>query len=82
MMSKWDDAVTHFQDALDHNTKMGARAWLAHTRYDYGQMLRGRGDPGDYEHSCELFNLASSAAREQGMNALAERTNGALKVTS
>jgi DNA-binding CsgD family transcriptional regulator len=36
-------AEQHFERALALNREMGARTWLAHTAYEYGRFLRGRG---------------------------------------
>jgi DNA-binding SARP family transcriptional activator len=69
-MSRWDDAVRHFEDALEMNAEMGARPWLAHTRYDYGLMFRTRGEAGDRERARELLASAGALAQELGMSAL------------
>ncbi len=36
-------AEEHFERALELNREMEARTWLAHTAYEYGRFLRGRG---------------------------------------
>jgi tetratricopeptide (TPR) repeat protein len=50
-LGRWDDAVRHFEAALDANARMGARPWLARTRDDYARMLRARGRPSDIAHA-------------------------------
>jgi tetratricopeptide (TPR) repeat protein len=72
-MSRWEDAARHFEDALEMNAEMGARPWLAHTRYDYGVMLMARGERGDRRRARELLEAANAAARELGMSALTEK---------
>jgi DNA-binding NarL/FixJ family response regulator len=77
-MQRWPDAVRHFEAALEMNARQGARPWLAHTRYQYAAMLLARGVPEDRERAIALIDEALQAAREVGMNALAERA-GALR---
>ena len=36
-------AEEHFERALELNRRMGASTWLAHTAYEYGRLLLGRG---------------------------------------
>jgi class 3 adenylate cyclase/tetratricopeptide (TPR) repeat protein len=71
-LSRWEDAVRHFELALRMNAELGTRPWLAHTQYDYASMLLARADPGDRERARDLVASAEASARELGMNALAE----------
>jgi len=55
-MRRWDQAQQHFEDALETNTRMGARPWVAHTQRDYARMLIDRArsahpEPARPEHS-------------------------------
>ena len=50
---------------------MGAQTWLAHTAYEYGRMLIGRGDA--RERAMELFAEADALAERIGMPALRRR---------
>jgi tetratricopeptide (TPR) repeat protein len=72
-ISRWDEGVQHFEAALRMNAEMGARPWLAHTRYDYGRMLLERAAPGDSERAEELISASRASSRELGMSALAEK---------
>ncbi|KKK82898.1 hypothetical protein LCGC14_2798790, partial [marine sediment metagenome] len=72
-MERWEEAEEHFQDALDMNTKMGARPWVAQTQHDYASMLLARDEPGDREKALELLTQALDAAQELGMKTLVER---------
>jgi class 3 adenylate cyclase/tetratricopeptide (TPR) repeat protein len=72
-MSRWDQAVQHFEFALRMNQEMGARPWLAHTQYDYGRMLLTRAQPGDRERAHQLLAAAKMLADELGMHALTEK---------
>ena len=65
-----DKAEAHFEAALSFNLKMGARPWVARTRYHYAAMLVARGTAGDREKATELAELAHSGAESIGMKAL------------
>jgi class 3 adenylate cyclase len=81
-MERWEDAARHFEDALEMNTRMGARPWVAQTQHDYAKMLLARDGPGDpstgsgqdRERALELLTQALDTAQELGMKALVERT--------
>ena len=70
-MSRWDDAQSHFEDALAMNERMGARPWLAHTQNDYARVMFDRGGPGDRERAQELLDQALATYREIGMKTYA-----------
>jgi DNA-binding SARP family transcriptional activator/tetratricopeptide (TPR) repeat protein len=70
-MSRCDDAVQHFDDALEMNAKMGAHPWLARTQYDYARLLLARDQPGERERAHELLAAATTLADQIGMNGLA-----------
>jgi DNA-binding CsgD family transcriptional regulator len=71
-MRRWDDAVRHFESALEMNARQGARPWLAHTRHQYARMLLARGLAEDRARAAALLDQALDAARALGMNGLAE----------
>jgi DNA-binding SARP family transcriptional activator/tetratricopeptide (TPR) repeat protein len=71
-MSHWQDAATHFEQALAMNTKMGTRPWLAHTQHDYAAMLQARDGPGDPETARRLIQEALASYRELGMHSWAD----------
>ena len=66
-MSRWEEAVTHFEDALQMNTRIGARPFVALTQQEYGAMLLARGYPGDREKACDILDQALATAEELGM---------------
>jgi len=68
--SKWDDAEAHFNHAMEMNEQMGARPWLAHTRYQYARMLLRRGKEDDVTRASGLIDEAMLAAQELGMHGL------------
>jgi ABC-type branched-subunit amino acid transport system substrate-binding protein/streptogramin lyase/tetratricopeptide (TPR) repeat protein len=69
-MLRRDEAVEHFEAALEMNARIGARPWLAHTNYDYARTLIARGAEGDAERATELLDSALATCRELGMEAL------------
>jgi DNA-binding SARP family transcriptional activator len=77
-MSRWGGAARHFEDALEMNSRMAARPWLAHTQEDYARMLLGRAEPGDTEKAQELLAQAVEAYRELGMDTYAARASAAV----
>jgi tetratricopeptide (TPR) repeat protein len=70
VQSVWTDAVRHFEDAIDLNTRMKARPWLARTEHDFALMLLQRGEPDDSTRAAELLSSAETSSRELGLNAL------------
>jgi DNA-binding SARP family transcriptional activator len=62
-----DEAERHFERALEHNRRMGARPWVAHTEREYARALRSRGQPGDDELAEYHSAQALAAFRELGL---------------
>jgi hypothetical protein len=71
--SSWMVAAEHFEQALKQNSRMGARPWVTHTRYDYACMLLERDEAGDRERAEELLASAQAACESLGMTALADK---------
>ena len=67
-----DRAIDHFERALELNRRMGAKTWLAHTAYEYGRFLLGRGRA-ERARAAALLGEAASLAGEIGMAALLVR---------
>jgi DNA-binding CsgD family transcriptional regulator/tetratricopeptide (TPR) repeat protein len=67
-------AETHFERALALNRRMEARTWLAHTAFEYGRMLLGRG-PSHHHRAGQLMAEADRLAGEIGMPALRKRVH-------
>lgn len=74
-MARWDEAATHFERAIEHNVRIGARPWLAYTRHDFAAMLLQRGDPGIYELALGLAQQALDLAGGLRMARLAEQAS-------
>jgi tRNA A-37 threonylcarbamoyl transferase component Bud32/tetratricopeptide (TPR) repeat protein len=70
---RWQDADLHFTEALEMNTRMGARPCLAHTQFQYARMLLGRSAPGDAERARTLLDDTSNISRQLGMRLLETR---------
>lgn len=65
-----DEAERHFDAALEANTRLRSRAWVAHTQHEYGLMLRQRGHEGDADRAAEMLAAAAATAAELGMTSL------------
>jgi tetratricopeptide (TPR) repeat protein len=74
-MERWDEAETHFGEALDVNQRVGARPWLAHSQEDYARMLLARSKPADRNMALRLLDDACASYRELGMDAWARRAS-------
>jgi tetratricopeptide (TPR) repeat protein len=74
-MGRWQEAESHFDQALAMNARMGAKPWLAHTQFQYAHMLleRSRGGAGDIERATKLLDESESIARQLGMRSLETR---------
>lgn len=66
-LSRWEEAVTHFEDALRMNIAIGGRPFVALTQQEYGAMLLARGGRGDPEKASEILDQALATANELGM---------------
>ena len=56
-------AEEHFERAMDLNRRMGASTWLAHTAYEYGRFLLGRGPEARVRAEALLAEAAVLAER-------------------
>jgi hypothetical protein len=67
-----DDAERHLQRALDANTRLGARPFVARTEYALARLLLTRRGPGDEQRAGEILARCVAAAEQLGMAKLAE----------
>jgi tetratricopeptide (TPR) repeat protein len=72
-LKRWDDSVAHFEDALETNSRIGARPYLARSQHEYARMLIERNDPGDKEKAKTLLTEATATYRELGMPTFLEK---------
>lgn len=68
-------AEEHFERAMDLNRRMGASTWLAHTAYEYGRFLLGRGSA-SRERAEALLGEATALAEQIGMEGLLGKIRG------
>jgi tetratricopeptide (TPR) repeat protein len=67
MLKRWDDAVEHFEAALETTVRIGMWPWLARTQHEYARMLIERNESGDIKKSKALLTEAIATYRELGM---------------
>jgi hypothetical protein len=82
VLSHREDAIQHYEAALETNERMGARPSLARTRYEYARLLLNRG-PGAWpgapvpeaqeRHARGLLAEAERTTHQLGMAQLLER---------
>ncbi len=81
-MSRWDAAARHFEDALELNTRWGARPWTALTQHDYAKMLLARNNPSDRQKAFTLLADALETSRELWMTRQSDRVSEARAMAS
>lgn len=69
-MSRWDEARAHFEAAIGANSRLGARAFLARTEYEYARALLRQGRAEDQCRAGALLERAAATAGSLGMTAL------------
>jgi DNA-binding CsgD family transcriptional regulator/tetratricopeptide (TPR) repeat protein len=62
-------AEGHFERAMEQNGRMGASTWVAHTAYEYGRFLLGRGR-GARDRAEALLGEAATLAERIGLEGL------------
>jgi hypothetical protein len=72
-MGRWQEAESHFDQALAMNGRMGAKPWLAHTQFQFAHMLQERSTGGDIERARTLLDESETIARQLGMRSLETR---------
>jgi DNA-binding CsgD family transcriptional regulator len=68
-----DDGERHLREAIELNTRTGARPWLSMADFELGRMLLARRRAGDRREAAELLRAALGIARDIGMRGLQER---------
>jgi tetratricopeptide (TPR) repeat protein len=74
----YDDAVRWFDEALIRNEKNGALPWVAHTHFEWAQVLILRGGPGDEATAETHLRSALELCDQVGLVALRESVQAAL----
>lgn len=75
-------AQTHFQDAIAHHRRLGARPLLARTLHEYAQLLAARAVGSDLALAAEALAEARAIVGECGMTKLAAIMNEQQAVTA
>jgi tetratricopeptide (TPR) repeat protein len=70
-LSKYDEAVAHFEEAFELARKTGGRTWAAYSLVELAKSLLIRSRPGDRERAVELLETAGREATNLKMNLLA-----------
>ncbi len=73
LMSNWEKAAEHYEDALTLCRDAGFRPEQARTCCDYADTLLQRNAPGDREKAASLLDEALAISSELGMRPLMER---------
>lgn len=63
---RYDDAVVHYERAIEGNAHAVAPLFVAYTELDYGRCLLARGAEGDEERGAALVERAETALRAMG----------------
>jgi class 3 adenylate cyclase/tetratricopeptide (TPR) repeat protein len=79
VLGRREDAERHFNQAIELNTRMGARPYLAHTLREYGEMLLRIGGADDRDRALDLLESAARIYRTVGMRSFGDRTTFALR---
>jgi transcriptional regulator with XRE-family HTH domain/tetratricopeptide (TPR) repeat protein len=72
-MSDWGTAERHFKQAMELDEHIGAWPWLAHSRYEYANMLLERGQSEDWQKAIGLLEGATLAAQTMDMEYLLKK---------
>jgi predicted ATPase/class 3 adenylate cyclase len=73
VLTDWDRAEQHFDEALRMDRDMQAYPWLAHTQHRFARMLRRRSRRGDLERAEVLLNASWTTACRLEMTSLIDR---------
>ncbi len=76
VLDRFDDAEAHFRAAHRMHEAVGAPAWLARTRLEWGRMLQRRGD---HDRARPLLEQALATATELGQGSVERRARNALQ---
>ncbi len=72
-LGRWDDAIRHFESALEMTSSGRSRPFQAYCQFDYAAMLVARAIPEDADEASQLLVAAAATAAELSMRNLAER---------
>ncbi len=72
-LGEFDRASKHYEHALEMNSAIGSRPWLAHTQAEYSDLLMKIGSRAAIKRAMSLSEHARSTAAELGMVRLQQR---------
>jgi tetratricopeptide (TPR) repeat protein len=78
LMGRVEDALAYFEQAARMETALGARPYLARTRFEQAGALLRRNAEGDRESARNLFTHVLQDAKGMGMDGLAAKAEAAL----
>jgi tetratricopeptide (TPR) repeat protein len=77
-LGRTDEAIDHLEKAIEMNARMGARPWVAHSRFDLGRTLAQTGGPAAAERSVAALTEALDEYRALGMEPWEHKAQRAL----
>jgi len=80
-LGRWDEAAEHHRRALELDSRIGARAWVAHDHHEYAAMLVSRGRADDRPLALARLDEAIQSAQELGMTVLLEQATALKEAT-
>jgi transcriptional regulator with XRE-family HTH domain/tetratricopeptide (TPR) repeat protein len=72
-MSDWESAEQHFREAIELDARTRAWPWLAHSQFEYANMLLVTNRSQDRERANALLEKSLHAAKDMGMTHLATK---------
>ena len=82
LLSLPDAATQHFEDALDHNRRMGARPWLAHTQHEFAAFLLAHGGQQGEKRAYAMLAAAFETCTDVGLPVLQRKITVLLEGTT
>ncbi len=82
VLGRHDEAVGHFERALEAHRAAGALPYLAHTQREFAATLLARGEPEDRERAGPLLDRAMETYRRLGMDRWLEQAKALEQPTS
>jgi tetratricopeptide (TPR) repeat protein len=74
-LTSYDDAETHFTEAAELCTQIGAHYWLCRNQLAHARMVRNRNGAGDPERVRKLLEEAREIAKREGYRHLEQQAN-------
>jgi class 3 adenylate cyclase/tetratricopeptide (TPR) repeat protein len=79
VLERYDDAESHFVDAVELNERLQAPFHLARTQVEWARMLVERAKPGDRDRARDLLETARSTANRYGCAQVERRASRLLQ---